>query len=281
MVIGTMADTHNRTLKAKEREFKAFLDLLIKVYPHVIMLLRQRRESMRTTSTDTSVEDSLRTSCDDRSGKHHDDDCNGDDRNNDNGHDAGRVSIEIAKLPALVNAISQRLSVARGDIQRYVAEVQNDEEIYRELGNRLFRATNDVSDITLVNALFGLIPLLLDRINSSNIVEDQGRHRSGLVLGGSRKASVFAAATTWPPTVPPMVLDANLCESGLGLRSSILPFWNGGRWQVAVCQPEGARVLIDPWGLDESRDLHVRKTSWDTFWIYILTFRDLANVRVP
>lgn len=278
---GTTTDMHNRTLHAKEREFKAFLDLLIKAYPHIILLLRQQREGKRTITTDKSTSDLIRASCDSSDGECHDEDDNGDDRNNDNGHDAGLVSIEVAKVPALVSAMSQRLSAARGDIQRYVTEVQHEEEKYRELGSRLFRATSDGSDVILVNALFGLIPLLLDRVDSSNIVEGEGRHESGVLSGEGRKAHVFPAATTWPPNVSPTTLDANICESSLGFRSSVLPFWNGGRWQVAVFRPAETRALIDPWGLDDSRDLHVRRTSWEAFRICVLTCRDLADVRIP
>jgi hypothetical protein len=263
--ISTTADIHIRTLKAKEREFKAFLDVLIKAYPHIILLLRQQREGKRTIPTDRSTGDPLRALHDGSGGECHDEGDNLDDRDNDNGHNAGLVSIEVAKVPALVCAISQRLSAARGDIQRYVTEVQHEEEKYRELGSRLFCATSDGSDVILVNALFGLIPLLLDRVDSSNIVEGEDRHESGIVSGKGRRTYVFPATTTWPPTVPPTTLDTDICESSLGFRSSILPFWNEGRWQVAVFQSAETRVLIDPWGLDDSRGLHVRKTSWDAF----------------
>jgi hypothetical protein len=158
-------------LCTKEREFEAFLDLLIRVYLRVILLLRQQREDKRMILKDTSTGNLLRTSGDSSDGESHaDDDNDGDDCDNDNGRDAGRASVEVARVPALVSAISQRLSVARGDIQRYVAEVQHDGGKYRELGNRLFRATSDGSDVILVNALFGLIPLLLHRVDSTNIV---------------------------------------------------------------------------------------------------------------
>ena len=127
------------------------------------------------------------------------------------------------------------------------------------------RRLSDASDAILVNALFGLIPLLLDRIGSPDIVEGEGRLECGVVSVESRKPSVFPAATTWPPTVPPTALNANICESSLGFDSSIFPFWNGGRWQVAVFRSVGTRLLIDPWGLDGSRDPHVRRNSWDVF----------------
>jgi hypothetical protein len=246
--IGTTADIHIRTLKAKEREFKAFLDVLIKAYPHIILLLRQQREGKRTIPTDKSTGDPLRALHDGSGGECHDEGDN-----------------EVAKVPALVCAMSQRLSAVRGDIQRYVKEVQHEEEKYCELGSRLFCATSDGSDVILVNALFGLIPLLLDSVDSSNIVEGEDRHESGIVSGKGRKTYVFPATTTWPPTVPPTTLDTDICESSLGFRSSILPFWNGGRWQVAVFRSAETRVLIDPWGLDDSRGLHVGKTSWDAF----------------
>jgi hypothetical protein len=159
-------------LCANEREFEAFLDLLIKVYLRVILLLRQQREDRRIILTDTRTGNLLRTSGDSSDGESHgDDDNDGDDCDNDNGRDAGRVSVEVARVPALVSAISQRLSVARGDIQRYVADVQHDGGKHRELGNRLSRATSDGSDVILVDALFGLIPLLLDRVDSTSIVE--------------------------------------------------------------------------------------------------------------
>lgn len=237
----------------------------MKAYPRVIMLLRQRRESTRTISTEADTGDSLQTSCVSSGGEPDSDDYNGNDHDNTNGHVAGRLSIETAKLPALASAMSQRLSAARGDIQRYVAEVQHDEGRYRELGSRLFRAANDGGGVITVNALFGLIPLLLDRVDSSDIVEGQGRNESGGAPGEGHTASVFPAATTWPPTVPPTMLDAKVCGPGLGFRSSILPLWNGYRWQVAILQPAGARILIDPWGHGGSRDLHVRKTSWNAF----------------
>lgn len=255
--MGTTADRRNRTLHAKEREFEAFLDLLVKAYPYVILLLQQQREGQRAIPTDTSTGNPPRASPDQSDGECHDGD--------DNGDDAGRVLIEVAKIPALINAMSQRLNIARGDIQRYVAEVQHDEEKYCELGSRLFRATSDASDAILVNALFGLIPLLLDRIGSPDIVEGEGRLECGVVSVESRKPSVFPAATTWPPTVPPTALNANICESSLGFDSSIFPFWSGGRWQVAVFRSVGTRLLIDPWGLDGSRDPHVRRNSWDVF----------------
>jgi hypothetical protein len=159
-------------LCANEREFEAFLDLLIKVYLRVILLLRQQREDRRIILTVTRTGNLLRTSGDSSDGESHgDDDNDGDDCDNDNGRDAGRVSVEVARVPALVSAISQRLSVARGDIQRYVADVQHDGGKHRELGNRLSRATSDGSDVILVDALFGLIPLLLDRVDSTSIVE--------------------------------------------------------------------------------------------------------------
>jgi hypothetical protein len=255
--MGTTADRHNRILHAKEREFEAFLDLLIKAYPHVILLLQQQREGQRAIPTDTSTGNPPRESPDQS-----DSECRDGD---DNGDDAGQVLIEVAKVPALINAMSQRLNIARCDIQRYVAEVQHDEERYCELGSRLFHATSDASDAILVNALFGLIPLLLDRIGSPDIVEGEGRLECSVVSVEGRKPSVFPAATTWPPTLPPTALNANICESSLGFDSSIFPFWNEGRWQVAVFRSIGTRVLIDPWGLDGSRDPHVRRTSWDVF----------------
>jgi hypothetical protein len=259
--MSTTADRHNRTLRAKEREFEAFLDLLVKTYPYVIMLLRQQRDGKRTTSTGTSTNNSLHASRDQSDGECHDGDDYGDDHDDDNVHGAGRVLIEVAKVRALIDAMSQRLSLARGDIQRYVEEVQHDEGKYCELGSRLFRAASDASDAILVDALFGLIPLLLGRVGSPKIADGEDGLVYGVVPGEGRKPSVFPAAATWPPTVPPTVLNADICESSLGFYSSILPFWSGGRWQVAVFRSTGTRVLIDPWGLDGSRDPHVRRTS--------------------
>ena len=258
---GTAADRHDRTLRAKGREFEAFLDLLIKAYPHVILLLRQQREGQRATPTDTNTGNALRMSSNQSDRQCHDGDNNGDDGDDDDGHDAGRILIEAAKVPALIHTMSQRLNFARGDIQKYAAEVQHDEGKYCELGSRLFRATSDASDAVLVNALFGLIPLLLDHISSPDIVEGEGKPRCGVVSGKGRKSSVFPAATTWPPTVPPTVLNAKICESSFESDSGIFPFWNAGRWQVAVFRSVGTRVLIDPWGLDGSGDPHVRRAS--------------------
>lgn len=258
---GTTADRHDRTLRAKGREFEAFLDLLIKAYPHVILMLRQQREGQRATPTETNTGNTLRMSPNQSGRQRHDGDNNGDDGDDDDGHDAGRILIEVAKIPALIDTMSQRLNVARGDIQKYVAEVEHDEGKYCELGSRLFRATSDASNSILVNALFGLIPLLLDHISSPDIVAGEGRRGRGVVSGEGRKPSVFPPATTWPPAVPPTALNANICESSFGLDSGIFPFWNGGRWQVAVFRSVGTRVLIDPWGLDGSGDPHVRRTS--------------------
>ncbi|KAM0703063.1 hypothetical protein Q7P35_009837 [Cladosporium inversicolor] len=240
---------------AKEHEFEAFLELLIKVYPYIIMLLRQRREGARTNPTDTGAEILLHTSCDQSHGEHHDDGYDVDESNEDDGHDADQVAIETARIPALISEMSQRLAVARDDMQRYVAEVQKDEEKYRELGDRLLRPTSDASD-TLVDALFGLIPILLDCVDASDTIKDQDIHESEVMSGEGSKTSVFRAATTWPPTVLPVMSNANTRESSLSFRNSVRPFWADGRWQVAIWKPDGLRVLVDPWGLDGSRDLH-------------------------
>jgi hypothetical protein len=57
---------------------------------------------------DTSTGNLLRTSGDSSDGESHaDDDNDGDDCDNDNGRDAGRASVEVARVPALVSAISQ------------------------------------------------------------------------------------------------------------------------------------------------------------------------------
>lgn len=229
----------------------------MRVYPRVIMLLRQRREGARTNSIDTGAEILLHTSCDQSSGKGHDNGCDVDGSNEVDGHDADQVTIETARIPALISEISQRLAVARDDMQRYVVEVQKDEEKYRELGGRLLRSMNDASDVTSVDALFGLIPILLDRVDASNTVQDQNICESEVMSGEGLKTSVFRAATTWPPTMLPATSEVNTRGSSLSFRSSVRPFWTDGRWQVAIWKPDGARVLVDPWGLDGSRDLHV------------------------
>ena len=229
----------------------------MRVYTRVIMLLRQRRECARTKSRDIGAEILLHTSCDQNSGEDLDNGCDIDERNGDDGHDADKAAIQTARIPALISELSQRLAVSRDDMQRYVAEVQKDEEKYRELGGRLFRSKSDASDVTLVDALFGLIPILLDRINASNMVKDQNIYESEITSGQGSKVSVFQAATTWPPTVLPVMSTANTRESSLSFRSSVRPFWTDGRWQVAIWKANGARVVVDPWGLDESKDLHV------------------------
>ena len=244
-------------MKVKEREFKAFLELLVTVYRHVIVLLRQQRESARTNSRATGAEISLHTSSDQSSGEDHD---NGRDigaSNEVDGHDAGQITIETAEIPALIDEMSRRSAAARDDMQRYVAEVQKDEEKYRELGDRFLNSTGDASDITLVDALFGLIPTLLDRVDASDMVKDQNICESGVTSGEGSQVSVFRASDTWPPTVLPATLNANTRESSLSFQNNVRPFWTEGRWQVAIWNPDGARVLVDPWGFDGSKDLHV------------------------
>lgn len=227
------------------------------VYRRVIMLLRQQREDARTNSRATGAEISLHTSCDQSRGEGHDSGRDIDGSNEVDGYDAGQINIEAARIPILIGGMSQRLAVARDDIQRYVVEVQKDEEKYRELGGRLLRLTSDASDVTLVDALFGLIPTLLDRVDASNMVKDQNIHESGVTSGEGSQVSIFQAADTWPPTVLPATLNANTRESSLSFRNKVRPFWTEGRWQVAIWNPDGARMLVDPWGLDGSRDLHV------------------------
>ena len=229
----------------------------MRVYSRVIMLLRQQREGAKTNSRPTSAEILLHTSCDQSSGEDHDNGRDVVESKEVDGHDAGPIAIETTRVPALIGEMSQRLAAARDDMQRYVAEVQKDEEKYRELGDRLLHSTNDASDVTLVDALFGLIPTLLDRVDASNMVEDQNIYKSGAKSGEGSRVSIFHAADTWPPTAPPATFNANTRESSLSFRNNVRPFWSEGRWHVAIWNPEGARVLIDPWGLDGSRDLHV------------------------
>jgi hypothetical protein len=101
-------------LCAKEREFEAFLDLLIKVDLRVILLPRQQREDKRIILADTRTGNLLRTSGDSSDGESHgDDDNDGDDCDNDNGRDAGRVSVEVARVPALVSATDWSTNKAR------------------------------------------------------------------------------------------------------------------------------------------------------------------------
>jgi hypothetical protein len=240
-------------LKVKEREFKAFLELLMRAYSRVIMLLRQQREDAKTISRAIGAEIWLHTS----SGEDHDNGRDVVESREVDGHDAGQIAIKTARIPALIGEMSQRLAVARDDMERYVAEVQKDEEKYQELGDRLLHSTNDASDVTLVDALFGLIPTLLDRVDASNMVEDQNKYESGATSGEGSRVSIFHAADTWPPTALPATLNANTCDSSLSFRNNVRPFWTEGRWQVAIWNPDGARVLVDPWGLDGSRDLHV------------------------
>lgn len=229
----------------------------MRVYSRVIMLLRQQREGLRTNSKVTGAEISLHTSCDQSSGEGHDNGRDVDECKEVDDHDAGSIAIETARIPALIGEMSQRLAAARYDMQRYVAEVQKDEEKYRELGGRLLRLTSGASDVTLIDALFGLIPILLDRVDACNVVKDQNIHESGITSGEGSKVSVFRAANTWPPKMLSVTSNANIRESSLSLRSNVRPFWNDGRWQVAIWKPDGERVLVDPWGLDGSRDLHV------------------------
>ena len=221
------------------------------------MLLRQRLQGARLNPTDTGAEISLHTSCDQSSGEDHDNGCDVGESKEDDIHYADKAGTEAARIPALISEMSQRLTVARDEMQRYVSEVQKDEEKYRELGGRLLRSTSDASDVTLVDALFGLIPILLDRVDASNTVDDQSIYESEVMSGEGLKASVFRAATTWPPTMLPVTLNSNTRGSCLSVRSSVRPFWTEGRWQVAIWQPDGGRVLVDPWGLHGSRDLHV------------------------
>lgn len=250
-----------RTLKVKEREYETFLELLTKVYSPVIMLLRQRREDATASSMTIGTGGSLRAPCDKGGGEDHDGGYDCGDGTKDDGHDASQVSTAITRLPNMASEMSQRLNDARGGMQGYVTAVQQDEEKYRKLGGRLFSSTSSASNFALVDDLFGLIPMLLRRFGAPDITECQKTHENDVLSGAGCKTFVFPSANTWPPMVSQTVLNTNICESNLGCRSSVLPFWNKGRWQVAIMQSVGARVLIDPWGLDGSEDLHVRETS--------------------
>lgn len=260
-----------RTLKVKEREFETFLELLVKVYPPIIMLLRKRREDVNGSSISIGTGGSLLALCDKVGGEDHDSGCDCGDGTNDDGHDACQVSTAVTRLPALASEMSRRLDDARGGMQRYVVAVQQDEEKYRKLGGRLFSTASGASNIALVDDLFGLIPLLLRRFGALDTIEGQNTHKNDDLSGAGCRTSVFPSADTWPPTVSQTTLNTTTCESNLGCRSSVLPFWNKGRWQVAIMQSVGARVLIDPWGLNGSEDLHVRKTSRETPCIEVLT----------
>lgn len=221
------------------------------------MLLRQRREGAKSNPTNTGAEISLHTSCDRSSGKDHDNGCGVSESNEDDIHDANQAAIETDRIPALISEMSQRMAVATDEMQKYLSEVQKDEEKYRELGGRLLRSMSNAKEVALVDALFGLIPILLDRVDASNTLEDQNIYESEIMSGEGFKTSVFRAATTWPPTMLPVTLNSKTRGSNLSFRSSVRPFWTEGRWQVAIWQPNGGRVLVDPWGLDDSRDLHV------------------------
>jgi hypothetical protein len=289
----TSADWYCRTLCATEREFEAYLILVLDLYPRALQRLQQshsiKRTSLRRTNNGDGVQ--LVSKCNGLEREHGVDDYSHINKecNND-----GTSTLDADTVWTHMTTVSIRLKEIQREIDQDVLESQQSEIAYRELGARLSLACSDGSDSLLVNALFKALPLLLDRVNSSHVDESQtralqSRNFDGTAdnkAAGSNMLSVFPARTSLPTTSSQSIVHSvatanDISEYDSSGRSYVIPFLDGGRWQVAISRAVGKRTLIDPWGFDGSRPPHVGSLLYIVLRAHFLTLQGLGLACMP
>jgi len=258
------ADLYHRALSATEHMFEAYLILILDLYPRAVKRL-QRMHSIRGTSLRSAREEEDRLSEPRRSGTGRSNrELDGPNTNEkDNNNDASPPTTDTVDFH--IRSMSKSLSSVQSDMNLDVSESQQREKAYRERGAGLSLACGDGGNSKLVDAIFGVLPLFL-RMHSS-------RPGKGLVKalqrGDPDQLSSGKTATRGMPSLFPAVTSLSAISSqnivplvapaddgsvhGSLVRSYVIPFLDGGRWQVAIVLPAGRRVLVDPWGLDGSR----------------------------
>ena len=258
------ADLYHRALSATEHMFEAYLILILDLYPRALKRL-QRIHSIRRTSLKSAHEDDDQLSEPRRSGTVRSNrEVDGLDTNEkDNNNDVSPSKSDTVDLH--IRSMSQSLWSVQSDINLDVSESQQREKAYRERGAGLSLACGDGGNPKLVDAIFGVLPLFL-RMHFSRpgkgLVKALQREDPDQLLSGKTATkgmlSLFPAVTSLSAissqTIVPLVApvdDGSVYDSLV--RSYVIPFLDGGRWQVAIVWPAGRRVLVDPWGLDGSR----------------------------
>jgi hypothetical protein len=233
----------------------------------------------------------LMSTCNGLERKHRNDDCS---HSNNKCNNDGTSILNAETVWTHMTMVSVRLKNIQREIDQDILESQQSEIAYRELGARLSLACSDGGDSLLVNALFKVLPLLLDRVSSSHADEGQmgaPQYRSfeGSADGkaaGSNMLSVSPAITSLSTTsshlvMHPVATANDMFEYDTSRRSYVIPFLEGGRWQVAISGAVGKRTLIDPWGLDGSRLPHVGMILYIVLRAHFLTLQGLGLACMP
>lgn len=276
------ADLYYRALSATEHMFEAYLILILDLYPRAVKRL-QRIHSIRGISLKSAHEEEDQLSEPRRSGTGRSDlevdGLNTNERKNNT--DASPLKSDTVGFH--IRSMSQSLWSVQSDINLDVSELQQSEKAYRERGAGLSLACGDGENPKLVDAIFGVLPLFL-RMHSSRpskgLVKALQREDPDQLLSGKTATrgmlSLFPAVTSLSAissqTIVPLVApadDGSVYDSLV--RSYVIPFLDGGRWQVAIVWPAGRRVLVDPWGLDGSRPPQVGTTPSTLVRANILT----------
>ena len=258
------ADLYYRALSATEHMFEAYLILILDLYPRAVKRL-QRMHTIRGTSLRTAQEENDRLSEPRDSGTRRSK-CEDDGRHTDqkgNTHDTSPLRPDTVDFH--IRSMSASLWNVQRDLNLDTSESQQREKAYRERGAELSLACGDGGHSKLVDAIFGVLPLML-RVSSSRpgkgIVRALQREEPEQLSGGKTATRgmplLFPAVTSLSAissqTIAPLAAPADNGSVHDSLRRSyVVPFLDGGRWQVAIFWPAGRRVLVDPWGLDGSR----------------------------
>jgi hypothetical protein len=285
------ADLYYRVLSATEHMFEAYLILILDLYPRAVKRLQQmhtiRGTSLRSAHEEEDLLSEPRASGTGRSNRE-DDGRHTDEKGNNNDTSPPRPDT----VDTHIRSMSTSLRSVQSDINLDVSESQQREKAYRERGAELSLACGHGGNSKVVDAIFGVLPLFL-RVSSSRpgkgLVralqrEDPNQLSSGKTAARSMP-SLFPAVTSLSAissqTIVPLVAPADDGSVYDSLhRSYVIPFLDGGRWQVAIVLPAGRRVLVDPWGLDGSRPPLVGKKTSTVMRANVLTHQSPGLARM-
>jgi len=165
-------------------------------------------------------------------------------------------------------------------IEGYLRGVERSENYFRPIGRKLSMSTHyGIVNTNTVDALFQVLPRLVELVRSASAMTDGDsldKHFAANVrdFRSGNPSTILVSPATW------------LCRSGKSERpfpadkinshttfeNTVLPFWSSGRWHVAVLRPaEEVVVVIDPWGLYDSKDTDVGHLTRSVVRACILT----------
>jgi hypothetical protein len=169
------------------------------------------------------------------------------------------VDVRNGKITVVQNPASTEFSPPIFHaIEGNLTEVERREDDFCRLGQKLLRPSkSEAVDSVTVDKVFGILPGLVEHVRSAAVLVERkiSHEQSAQIDSKNLLPTSGGTIQVMPATHLPKFDEPVKCETPSG--SIVWPFWNTGRWHVAIRRPGGETVLVDPWGKYGRKNLHV------------------------